>query len=169
MTDPVTTTVTTTLVPTPAGPVRVAVAGDPERVVVLAFEDHFGRVAARIRHRLPGEWVAGASEAADAVRRYVAGDVHALDDLPVDVTGSPFQERVWSTLRSIPVGSTWSYRELAAAVGVPGAVRAVGRANGANPVWITVPCHRVVRADGSLGGYGGGVERKAWLLAHERR
>ncbi|HEX4902035.1 MAG TPA: methylated-DNA--[protein]-cysteine S-methyltransferase [Acidimicrobiales bacterium] len=169
MIETLTETVTTTLVPTPAGPVRVAVAGRPERVVVLAFDDHFERVAARVRRRLPGPWVEGGSAAAEAVRRYVDGDVHALDDLDVDVAGTPFQQRVWAALRGIPAGTTWSYRELAAAVGAPGAVRAVGTANGANPVWLAVPCHRVVRADGSLGGYGGGVERKEWLLAHERR
>jgi len=159
--------VTTTVVPTPVGDLRVAVTGDPERLLVLAFDDHFERVAAKARARFPGPWVAGDSAAAGAVHRYVAGDVHALDDLPVDLLGTPFQQRVWAALRAIPAGTTWSYGQLAAAVGSPGAVRAVGSANGANPAWLVVPCHRVVRGDGSIGGYGGGVDRKAWLLAHE--
>ena len=163
-------TVVTTAVPTPSGDLRVAVAVDDrgdERLVVLAFDDHFERVSARVRRRLTGAWVEGDTATADAVRRYVAGDVDALDSIQVDAHGTPFQQRVWEALRTIPVGTTCSYGELAAKVGAPGAVRAVGTANGANPVWLAVPCHRVVRSDGSLGGYGGGVERKAWLLAHE--
>jgi len=164
----VTETVTTTTIPTPVGDLRAAVAGDPERLVVLAFDDHFERVAERVRRRLPGTWVEGVTATADAVRRYLGGDLAALDGVQVELVGTPFQQRVWEALRTIPVGSTWSYAQLAAAVGSPGAVRAVGSANGANPVWLAVPCHRVVRSDGSLGGYGGGLDRKAWLLAHER-
>lgn len=160
----------TATIDSPAGAVRLAVHDDGggERVVVLAFDDHFDRVAERVRRRFPDEeWVESGSAAADAVRRYVAGDVTALDGIAVDTAGTPFQERVWQALRSIPVGSTWSYGQLAAAVGSPGAVRAVGSANGANPVSLVVPCHRVVRSDGSLGGYGGGLDRKWWLLEHE--
>lgn len=165
-------TIRTTTVECPLGAVRLAVRGDGdgdgERVLALAFDDHFDRLAERVRARFPGEeWIEGDSEAAAAVRRYLAGDVAALDDLAVDTVGTPFQERVWKALRSIPVGDTWSYAELAAAVGSPGAVRAVGSANGANPVSLIVPCHRVVRSDGSLGGYGGGLDRKSWLLEHE--
>lgn len=163
-----TETVTTTSIPTPVGALRAAVAGAPERLVVVAFEDHFERVAARVRRRLPGTWVEGHTAGAAAVSRYLAGDLHALDDVDVEVVGTPFQLRVWEALRSIPVGSTWSYGQLAAAVGSPRAVRAVGAANGANPVWLAVPCHRVVRGDGTIGGYGGGLDRKAWLLAHEQ-
>ncbi|MCU1588388.1 MAG: putative methylated-DNA-protein-cysteine methyltransferase [Frankiales bacterium] len=81
--------------------------------------------------------------------------------------GSPFQQQVWAALTTIPYGETWSYGRLAAAIGRPGAARAVGLANGRNPVSVVVPCHRVVGADGSLTGYGGGVERKQWLLTHE--
>lgn len=163
-------TVVTTVVPTPSGDLRVAVAVDDageERVVVLAFDDHFERVAARVRRRLPGTWTEGDTAAAGAVRRYVTGEVGALDDVEVDLHGTPFQQRVWEALRAIPVGTTCSYGELAARLGAPGAVRAVGTANGANPTWLVVPCHRVVRSDGSLGGYGGGLDRKAWLLGHE--
>jgi methylated-DNA-[protein]-cysteine S-methyltransferase len=161
--------ITTTVVATPVGPLRVGVRRGPdgERVVVAAFDDHFERVAARARSRHPGPWVAGESDAAAALRRYVDGDLHALDDLVVDAGGTPFQRRVWDVLRGIPAGSTRTYAEVAALAGSPGAVRAVGTANGANPVWVIVPCHRVVRTDGAVGGYGGGTDRKAWLLAHE--
>jgi len=85
-------------------------------------------------------------------------------DLPLAVTGTPFQEQVWAALRTIPYGETWTYRELAEAIGRPTAVRAVGLANGRNPVSIVVPCHRVVGADGSRTGYGGGLAAKEWLL-----
>ena len=103
-----------------------------------------------------------------ALRAYFAGQLDAIVSLPVACAGSEFQERVWSALRTIPCGETWSYSELARRIGKPAAVRAVGLANGANPVGIVVPCHRVIGADGSLTGYGGGLERKRWLLEHER-
>jgi methylated-DNA-[protein]-cysteine S-methyltransferase len=85
-------------------------------------------------------------------------------DVPVALAGSPFQQQVWAGLRTIPYGETWSYGRLAAAVGRPGASRAVGLANGRNPVGVVVPCHRVVGSTGSLTGYGGGLARKQWLL-----
>ncbi|GAC1302892.1 MAG: methylated-DNA--[protein]-cysteine S-methyltransferase [Steroidobacteraceae bacterium] len=88
-------------------------------------------------------------------------------DLSLRLEGTDFQQRVWSVLREIPYGATWSYGQLAARVGNPNASRAVGLANGRNPVCILVPCHRVIGADGSMTGYGGGLERKRWLLAHE--
>ncbi len=91
-----------------------------------------------------------------------------LDDLPVDVQGTEFQERVWRELRAIPYGSTRSYSEVARAIGQPAAVRAVAHACGANHVALVIPCHRVVREDGSLGGYKWGIERKKALLAQER-
>ena len=103
-----------------------------------------------------------------ALKAYFAGQLDAIDDLPVLSDGTPFQARVWSALREIPHGETWSYSQLARRIGNPAAVRAVGLANGANPIGIVVPCHRVIGADGSLTGYGGGLERKRWLLAHER-
>jgi methylated-DNA-[protein]-cysteine S-methyltransferase len=103
-----------------------------------------------------------------ALEAYFAGQLDAIDRLPVLSGGTPFQRRVWNALREIPCGETWSYSQLARRTGNPAAVRAVGLANGANPVGIVVPCHRVIGADGSLTGYGGGLERKRWLLAHER-
>jgi AraC family transcriptional regulator of adaptative response/methylated-DNA-[protein]-cysteine methyltransferase len=91
----------------------------------------------------------------------------AMPDLPIDVAGTAFQEAVWRELRKIPAGETRSYAEIAAAIGAPRAVRAVGSANGDNHVCVLIPCHRVIRSDGSLGGYGGGIDRKKKLLAAE--
>lgn len=102
------------------------------------------------------------------LRAYFAGELAAIDTIAVDLEGTEFQRTVWNKLREIPCGCTMSYRDLAAAVGAPKAVRAVGAANGANPVSIVVPCHRVIGANGDLVGYGGGIERKRWLLKHER-
>lgn len=100
-------------------------------------------------------------------RAYFAGEIQALDKIPVETDGSEFQRRVWMALREIPSGCTTSYGELAKRIGKPGASRAVGLANGMNPVPIVLPCHRVIGADASLTGYGGGLERKRWLLEHE--
>jgi methylated-DNA-[protein]-cysteine S-methyltransferase len=107
----------------------------------------------------------GASEALSA---YFAGDLAAIDTLAVASIGTPFQREVWHALRAIRCGSTLSYGELARRIRHPNAVRAVGLANGQNPIGIVVPCHRVIGADGTLTGYGGGLDRKRWLLAHER-
>jgi methylated-DNA-[protein]-cysteine S-methyltransferase len=103
-----------------------------------------------------------------ALRAYFDGDLHALEAIDVDPGGTPFQQRVWRELRKIPVGRTASYAEIARRVGAPKAFRAVARANATNPVGIVIPCHRVIGADGALRGYGGGLDRKAWLLDHER-
>ena len=109
---------------------------------------------------------AGFGDVADQLDAYFAGTLTDFD-VPVRLEGTEFQRRVWQELREIPYGATWSYGQLAARIGRPGASRAVGLANGRNPVAIIVPCHRVIGADGGLTGYGGGVERKRWLLAHE--
>ncbi|WP_207483695.1 methylated-DNA--[protein]-cysteine S-methyltransferase [Arenibaculum pallidiluteum] len=103
-----------------------------------------------------------------ALAAYFAGALDAIRGLPVETGGSAFQRGVWAALRGIPCGGTITYGELARRIGRPGAARAVGLANGANPVGVVVPCHRVLGADGSLTGYGGGIERKRWLLEHER-
>lgn len=114
-----------------------------------------------------GERVADAAPAArEQVAAYLAGELREFD-LEVALRGTEFQQRVWAALREIPYGETWSYSELAAAIGSPTAVRAVGLANGKNPVSIVVPCHRVVGANGSLTGYGGGMDRKRALLELE--
>ena len=101
------------------------------------------------------------------LRRYFDGDLQALDGIEWRTGGTPFQRRVWAALTRIRVGKTLSYGGLAAKLGCPRAVRAVGLANGANPISVVVPCHRVIGGDGSLTGYGGGLERKRWLLVHE--
>ena len=102
-----------------------------------------------------------------AIDRYFAGDLTAIDTVPVRTAGTPFQRRVWRALRAISYGTTVSYSRLATRIRSAGAARAVGTACGANPIGVVVPCHRVIGADGSLIDYGGGIERKAWLLAHE--
>jgi methylated-DNA-[protein]-cysteine S-methyltransferase len=101
------------------------------------------------------------------IRAYLAGDLTALERIPVDTGGTPFQQRVWRALRRIPPGRTRSYGALARSLGLGAAARAVGAANGRNPVSIVVPCHRLVGEDASLTGYGGGLWRKRWLLRHE--
>jgi len=104
-----------------------------------------------------------------AIRSYFAGDLSAIDKLPVKTAGTPFQREVWRALRKISCGTTISYGQLAKQINRPAAVRAVGLANGSNPIGIIVPCHRVIGSNGSLTGYGGGIERKRWLLEHEKR
>jgi methylated-DNA-[protein]-cysteine S-methyltransferase len=105
---------------------------------------------------------------ASRLRAYFDGELTGLDSIPVDAHGTPFQQAVWKALRQLRAGETTSYGALALAIGRPGASRAVGLANGSNPVAIVVPCHRVIGADGTLTGYGGGLDRKRWLLDHER-
>ena len=103
------------------------------------------------------------------MERYFAGHLDALDSVEVELRGTPFQRRVWTALRAIPAGTVISYAELAQRIAAPRAVRAVGGANHQNPVAIVVPCHRVIGKSGELIGYGGGLERKKWLLDHEQR
>ena len=100
---------------------------------------------------------------------YFAGRLEALDEIECQADGTEFQRGVWTALRDIPAGQTISYGTLAKRLGNPKAVRAVGLANGQNPIPIVIPCHRVIGSDGSLTGYGGGLDRKRWLLAHEGR
>jgi len=102
-----------------------------------------------------------------AIDQYFAGQLSVLDTFPVKTAGTPFQRIVWRALRTIPAGTTITYAKLAEQIASPKAVRAVGLANGSNPVGVIVPCHRVIGTNGSLTGYGGGVDRKRWLLDHE--
>jgi methylated-DNA-[protein]-cysteine S-methyltransferase len=104
---------------------------------------------------------------ASLLRAYFAGDLGALDAIDVEMNGTAFQQRVWAALRHVKAGTTASYAEIAREIGAPNSVRAVGAANGANPVAVIVPCHRIIGTNGSLTGYGGGLERKQWLLGHE--
>jgi methylated-DNA-[protein]-cysteine S-methyltransferase len=158
---------------------RSAVVASPVGPLTLVAEDAglVGLYMHDQRHRpdldLAG---AGGSEGAAAVlaaaaaqlEAYFAGELTTFD-LPLAPHGTAFQQRVWSALRDIPYGETESYGALAQRIGSPGASRAVGLANGRNPIGIVVPCHRVVGADGSLTGYGGGLPRKRFLLDLERR
>jgi methylated-DNA-[protein]-cysteine S-methyltransferase len=105
--------------------------------------------------------------AAGQLGEYFAGKREAFE-LPLEPQGTEFQRAVWAALSTIPFGVTWSYAQLAKRIGKPNAVRAVGTANGSNPISIIIPCHRVIGSDGSLTGYGGGLPRKRWLLAHEK-
>jgi methylated-DNA-[protein]-cysteine S-methyltransferase len=118
-----------------------------------------------------GSMVPEPGAAPDAVkrllRRYFEGEIDCLAAIPWRTAGTPFQRGVWTGLTMIPAGATLSYGALAAKLGCPSAVRAVGLANGSNPISLVVPCHRVIGSDGSLTGYGGGIDRKRWLLTHE--
>ncbi|HCC1079435.1 TPA: methylated-DNA--[protein]-cysteine S-methyltransferase, partial [Salmonella enterica subsp. enterica serovar Paratyphi C] len=103
----------------------------------------------------------------DKLADYFAGNLAVIDTLETATGGTPFQREVWQALRAIPCGQVMHYGQLAAQLGRPGAARAVGAANGANPISIVVPCHRVIGRNGTLTGYAGGVQRKEWLLRHE--
>jgi methylated-DNA-[protein]-cysteine S-methyltransferase len=154
----------------PIGTLRSAVRSDGA-LVALGFEDSWSPLFARVAVRFADPRVASGVpvHVAEAIEAYFGGDVTALDALPADPAGTEFQRRVWAALRTIPAGETRSYAAVASAVGAPRAVRAVGAANGANPVAIAIPCHRVIASDGALHGYAGGLERKRWLLAHEHQ
>ena len=143
--------------------------GGGDRVCLLHFGADGPPIDAMFERWYPGEPRARQRVPAleDILGRYFGGNLAALDTVPVELNGTPFQKRVWQALRRIPFGSTISYAELARRIGSPSAIRAVGTANGANPVAVIVPCHRVIGSDGSLTGYGGGLDRKQWLLSHE--
>lgn len=157
-----------TEIESPIGGVTAACVG--QTLVALQFADSRRELESRLGRRFgdispsSGRF---ADEAAARLRDYFAGDMRAIDSLSVDPGGTPFQERVWAQLRRIGAGQTASYRDVAKAIGAPIATRAVGAANGANPIGIVIPCHRVIGANGTLTGYGGGIDRKRWLLAHE--
>lgn len=154
-------------VESPIGPLTAAERGG--RVCLLHFGADGPEIDRRFERWYPGEPRARqrVSAAVPALRRYFDGQLDALDTIPVELNGTEFQKKVWQALRRIPCGTATSYAELARRIGSASAVRAVGAANGANPVAVIVPCHRVIGSDGSLIGYGGGLERKQWLLAHE--
>lgn len=143
-----------------AGRLRALDWSDFEPRMLRLLRLHYGS-GAELR---PGHMPSAIRE---ALLAYFAGDVSAIDRVPVATGGTAFQREVWAALRRIPAGETRSYGALAEALARPRAVRAVGLANGANPVGVVVPCHRVVGKDASLTGYAGGLERKRWLLAHE--
>ena len=135
------------------------------------WSDHDERLR-RLMRRYYGEKVAlregpAPSAIRSAIDAYFAGNLEAIDAIPCKTAGTDFQKSAWRALRDIPVGQTVSYGEQAKRMGSPKAMRAVGLANGANPIGLVVPCHRVIGANGTLTGYGGGLHRKLWLLRHE--
>lgn len=159
-------------VPTPLGEMLV-VTDEQGLLRALDWHDHEARMQELMRRQHPGERpqlraTSQASSATQAMRAYFEGDIGVIHALAVATGGTPFQRQVWDALRAIPDGQTISYGELAQRIGKPTAVRAVGLANGANPISIVLPCHRVIGSNRSLTGYGGGLERKRWLLQHEQ-
>ena len=161
--------------------IEIAVVHTPIDALTLAAKDgrlcllHFGDREGAIRQELhrwyPGDSIEHRPDpagAATALAKYFSGQLDAIESIAVELNGTPFQQRVWEALRAVRAGRTASYAEIASAVGSRAAVRAVGAANGANPVAIVVPCHRIIGSNGTLTGYGGGLKRKQWLLRHER-
>jgi methylated-DNA-[protein]-cysteine S-methyltransferase len=154
---------------TPIGEALLVTDGDG-RLRALDWADHEPRLLRllRLHYRTVLPTVGRApGTVRDALDAYFARDLDALDTIDCATGGTDFQRAVWAGLRAIAPGQTLSYGALAARLGKPKAVRAVGLANGANPIGVVVPCHRVIGADGSLTGYGGGLARKRWLLRHE--
>jgi methylated-DNA-[protein]-cysteine S-methyltransferase len=157
---------------TPTGRMLI-VTDDEQRLRAVDWEDHEQRMHKLLRRHYGAEAIQlremlSSSAAQHALQAYFEGSMDALTHWPVATSGTDFQRRVWDALRRIPAGHTVSYSALAATIGQPRATRAVGLANGANPIAIAIPCHRVIGANASLTGYGGGLDRKRWLLAHER-
>ncbi|WP_395713849.1 methylated-DNA--[protein]-cysteine S-methyltransferase [Reyranella sp.] len=157
--------------PTPIGEL-VIVADQAGKLRAIDWTDHEPRML-QLLDRYFGKGGYTLEPARDpggltsALQAYFKGDIDAIDRLPVEMAGTPFQNSIWRALRKIRRGETISYAELARRIGRPKAVRAAGLANGQNPISIVVPCHRVIGSDGTLTGYGGGLPRKEWLLAHE--
>jgi O-6-methylguanine DNA methyltransferase len=153
----------------PVGGVLLAVG--PDGLVGLDFTDSDLAPRQRMSRAHPGATFGDgprANQAANTVKAYFDGDLSALDRLATAASGTEFQKHVWAALRKIPLGATVSYAQVARDIGKPKAVRAVGAANGRNPIPLVVPCHRVIASDGTLCGYAGGLWRKQWLLKHER-
>jgi len=160
-----------TLARTPVGP--MALYGEGDTLLGLTLDgghDNEHPVARHLARHLGAFAIRRVDDAAGAatrLARYFAGDLSALDEQPVRLLGTEFQCQVWAALRGIVPGTTSSYGQLATSLSRPKAIRAVAAANGANPVAVFVPCHRVIAADGTLWGYGGGLPMKQWLLRHE--
>ena len=160
---------------TPVGDM-LALASD-EGLCALEFtgpDERMTRLEARLRRHFPPHAIVDGDASAISRARawltaYFAGQRMDIDTVPLDMRGADFEKRVWRALTRIPAGETTSYGAIAKALGSAGASRAVGHANGANPVSIIVPCHRVIGASGHLTGYGGGLDRMTWLLNHEKR
>lgn len=157
---------------TPTGRMLIVI-DEEQRLRAVDWEDHEQRMQKLLRRHYGADAIqlremSRPSAAQLALQAYFAGDINTINHWPTATNGTDFQRKVWDALRSIPAGQTVSYGNLAARIGRPRATRAVGLANGANPIAIAVPCHRVIGANNALTGFGGGLERKRWLLAHER-
>ncbi len=148
----------------------VYVVSDGTNLRAIDFEGYESRMH-RLLARHYGQYTLHSTRdpigAVSRLLEYFAGDLHAIDGLPVATNGTPFQKEVWNALGAVPAGTTESYGMIAGRIGRPKACRAVGLANGSNPIALVVPCHRIVGANDALTGYGGGLERKEWLLDHE--
>ena len=152
----------------PLGPLQVVT--DNSALCALDYADYESRMLQLLKRRHPGAKLTKAScprSISDRLLAYWDGDLNGIDDLTVHAGGTAFQETVWKALREISPGRTMTYGGLAAQLGKPAASRAVGLANGLNPIAVVIPCHRLIGANGSLTGYAGGLERKEWLLRHE--
>ena len=143
------------------GMLRAVEFGDYESRMDRLLRAHYGKYSLEPRH-VPESLI-------NKLRAYFAGELEAIDQIETATGGTAFQKEVWSALRDIAAGTTLSYGQLAGKLNRPGASRAVGAANGANPIPIVVPCHRVIGGNGTLTGYGGGLAHKKWLLDHEAR
>lgn len=167
--DPLPLRLDVSLLPSPIGAALLFV-DEAGFLRALHWEDYEVSFTAQVRRRYPGASIgrgAAPRQVRDPLARYFDGDLEALGQTPWRLCGSPFQQKAWRALFEIPPGETRTYAEQAARIGQPAAIRAVGTANGANPISLVLPCHRVIGTDGTLTGYGGGLHRKAWLLAHE--
>jgi methylated-DNA-[protein]-cysteine S-methyltransferase len=156
--------------PTPIGALLI-VFDEEDRLRALDWEDYEERMRrlARLQYGTESELREGSAPTSirGSLNSYFAGHLSALDGIDVETGGTPFQRKLWTELRTIQPGKTATYGALAAKIGFPKAVRAVGAANGANPISIVLPCHRVIGSNQRLTGYGGGLDRKSWLLTHE--
>ncbi len=157
--------------PTPIGELIVVADGEGH-LRAVDWTEHESRMRGLLRRQYGPKGIALTQKRdphglSKAMRGYFRGRLDVIDTLPVAFAGTDFQNVVWRALRRIPAGATRAYAELAQTIRKPAAIRAVGAANGANPVSVVVPCHRLIGSDGSLTGYGGGMPRKRWLLEHE--
>ena len=157
-------------VDSPLGTIVLVTSG--ERLCSLDFCGYEDRMHRLLFKRFGAVKLSARPEASGAqlaLRAYLGGELHAFAKIPLCLDGTAFQENVWAALKRIQPGSTCSYKFIAQDLGKPGASRAVGMANRSNPIALAIPCHRVIGANGTLGGYAGGIEKKKWLLDHERK
>ena len=162
------TALLTDTVESPIG--RLVLVFDAGRLCALDYADNTERMTRLLRQRYHRFRLCEASTplgVTQQLRAYLGGKLDAIDSIQVDPGGTAFQQKVWEALRTIPPGTTRTYRDVAEQIGRPSAWRAVGRANALNPISIVLPCHRLIGANGAITGYAGGLERKHWLLRHE--